>query len=60
MYLNIPVILLIDPKADQFKSEYDQYYEDLKEGLTCIISIKVHEPHFERQTKTKLGNLEIK
>jgi DNA gyrase subunit B len=34
--------------------------EDLKEGLTCIISIKVPEPHFEGQTKTKLGNLEIK
>jgi len=34
--------------------------EDLKEGLTCIVSVKVPEPHFEGQTKTKLGNLEIK
>ncbi len=34
--------------------------EDLKEGLTCIVSIKVPEPHFEGQTKTKLGNLEVR
>lgn len=34
--------------------------EDLKEGLTCIVSVKVPEPHFEGQTKTKLGNLEVK
>ncbi len=34
--------------------------EDLKEGLTCIVSIKVPEPHFEGQTKTKLGNTEVK
>ena len=34
--------------------------EDLKEGLTAIISIKVKEPQFEGQTKSKLGNPEIK
>ncbi|MEK6835272.1 MAG: DNA topoisomerase (ATP-hydrolyzing) subunit B [Nanoarchaeota archaeon] len=34
--------------------------EDLKEGLAAIISLKVPEPQFEGQTKTKLGNLEIK
>jgi DNA gyrase subunit B len=34
--------------------------EDLKEGLAAIISIKVPEPQFEGQTKTKLGNSEIK
>jgi len=34
--------------------------EDLKEGLACVISIKVPEPQFEGQTKTKLGNSEIK
>jgi DNA gyrase subunit B len=34
--------------------------DDLKEGLTCIISLKVQDPHFEGQTKTKLGNLEVK
>ncbi len=34
--------------------------EDLHEGLTAIISVKVPEPQFEGQTKTKLGNSEIK
>lgn len=34
--------------------------EDLKEGLSAIISIKVQEPQFEGQTKTKLGNSEVK
>jgi len=34
--------------------------EDVKEGLTAIISIKVPEPQFEGQTKTKLGNSEVK
>jgi len=34
--------------------------DDAKEGLTAIISIKVPEPQFEGQTKTKLGNIEIR
>jgi DNA gyrase subunit B len=34
--------------------------DDVREGLTCVISIKVREPQFEGQTKTKLGNSEIK
>jgi len=34
--------------------------DDIREGLTAIISIKVSEPQFEGQTKTKLGNTEAK
>lgn len=34
--------------------------EDIREGLTAIISVKLKEPQFEGQTKTKLGNSEIK
>ena len=34
--------------------------EDIREGLTAIISVKLHEPQFEGQIKGKLGNLEIK
>lgn len=34
--------------------------EDIREGLTAIISVKLKDPQFEGQTKTKLGNSEIK
>lgn len=34
--------------------------DDVREGLTAVISIKLHEPQFEGQTKTKLGNTEAK
>src|SRR5690606_30941689 len=34
--------------------------DDVREGLTAVISIKLGEPQFEGQTKTKLGNTEAK
>ncbi len=34
--------------------------EDVREGLTCVLSVKLLEPQFEGQTKTKLGNSEIR
>lgn len=34
--------------------------EDVREGITAIISVKVREPQFEGQTKTKLGNSEVR
>lgn len=34
--------------------------EDVREGLTCVISMKIAEPQFEGQTKAKLGNSEVK
>jgi DNA gyrase subunit B len=34
--------------------------EDMREGLTAVISLKLGEPQFEGQTKTKLGNTEVK
>jgi len=34
--------------------------DDLREGLSCVISIKIRNPQFEGQTKTKLGNSDVK
>ena len=34
--------------------------EDVREGLTAVISVKLHDPQFEGQTKTKLGNPPVK
>ncbi len=34
--------------------------EDVREGMSCVISIKLSDPQFEGQTKTKLGNTEVR
>ncbi len=41
------------------KLKFDINGDDFREGLTAVISVKVQEPQFEGQTKTKLGNSEI-
>jgi DNA gyrase subunit B len=41
------------------KLKFDINGDDFREGLTAIISVKVQEPQFEGQTKTKLGNTEV-
>jgi len=45
---------LIKKKEDRLTGD------DVREGLTAIISVKLEEPQFEGQTKTKLGNTEVK
>src|ERR1051326_4889028 len=41
------------------KEEFSLTGEDIREGLTCVLHVKVKEPQFEGQTKTKLGNSEV-
>jgi DNA gyrase subunit B len=41
------------------KLKFDINGDDFREGLTAVISVKVQEPQFEGQTKTKLGNTEV-
>ncbi len=45
---------LLKEKEDNFSGD------DIREGLTALISIKIPDPQFEGQTKTKLGNAEVK
>jgi DNA gyrase subunit B len=48
-------------KGNFLKKELDSLSgEDIREGLTCVLSVKVKEPQFEGQTKTKLGNSEVR
>jgi DNA gyrase subunit B len=42
------------------KSDVELTGEDMREGLVAVISVKLHEPQFEGQTKHKLGNGEVK
>jgi DNA gyrase subunit B len=48
-----------DESGATSKLKFDISGDDFREGLTAIISVKVQEPQFEGQTKTKLGNSEV-
>lgn len=43
-----------------FKKDEGLSGDDVREGLVCVLSIRVMEPQFEGQTKTKLGNSEVR
>ncbi|HYD03318.1 MAG TPA: DNA topoisomerase (ATP-hydrolyzing) subunit B [Alphaproteobacteria bacterium] len=47
-------------KSSTFKEKEKLSSEDVREGLGAVISVKVPEPQFEGQTKTKLGNSDVK
>ncbi|MBW2148941.1 MAG: DNA topoisomerase (ATP-hydrolyzing) subunit B, partial [Deltaproteobacteria bacterium] len=49
-------------QANGFQKNYKENLsgEDVREGLTAVISVKLRNPQFEGQTKTKLGNSEVK
>ena len=47
-------------KNNIFKKGETLSGDDVREGLTCVLSIRVMEPQFEGQTKTKLGNSEVR
>jgi DNA gyrase subunit B len=49
-----------DYATKQIKSDIKLEGDDAREGITSVISIRIKEPQFEGQTKTKLGNSEVK
>lgn len=53
------VFNLYGRKNNLFKKEENLIGDDLKDGLTCVLSLKIKDPQFEGQTKTRLSNMEV-
>jgi DNA gyrase subunit B len=51
---------VINKYANEYEPDAKISGEDVREGLTAVISVKLREPQFEGQTKTKLGNSNVK
>jgi DNA gyrase subunit B len=51
---------VINKYATEYEPDAKISGEDVREGLTAVISVKLREPQFEGQTKTKLGNSNVK
>lgn len=49
----------LDKEGTEKEKDYKLTGEDTKEGLTAIVSVKIHDPQFEGQTKIKLNNPEV-
>lgn len=47
-------------KYNFIKGDNQLLGEDIRDGMTAVVSVKIHEPQFEGQTKTKLGNSEAR
>jgi DNA gyrase subunit B len=56
---DIPVEIALQYNTSFSENIHSYVNNDFREGLTAIISVKVQEPQFEGQTKTKLGNSEV-
>lgn len=53
-------VLINYAKEHNLSKNLDLVGDDTREGITAVVSVKLREPQFEGQTKTKLGNSEIK
>ncbi|GAB6156559.1 DNA topoisomerase subunit B [Desulfosporosinus burensis] len=53
------VFNLYGRRNNLFKKDENLIGDDLKDGLTCVLSLKIKEPQFEGQTKTRLSNMEV-